>query len=334
MAIDTYQFKLYSNNNLEYKYLVTFSKLCATIQKLMDGTIQGWYQSNFFQEHSDYVVRAMYFPIDWSKYYPVYTQNYKDANIRLGKVSTTIDGFSLDYQNGPVKVIEKQIDRYFNNFLDFEPYTKIKLFIPFFNEITLEPQMVYGKTLTVYVSIDFDSGHSTAYIYADNILIETENGQLGFNLPMGRTNAQEQERAHILNALQLIGTIGAAGMATAFGPAGSTIAASTLLSGTAKYIASEMSSNVNRMTGYTGSDGTKNFLCIDKDIKLIYERPTNVKYPNYHLVGKPTEQAFNDMTNLTGFVQVSEIHFNPKGEKIRMDEIDEIVSLLKSGVVL
>ena len=100
-----------------------------------------------------------------------------------------------------------------------------------------------------------------------------------------------------------------------------------------KTIINAMNDNVDRLVSYDGSQGDATMMAINKDIVGIYEMPQQVVYPSAHLVGKPCRQTLS-LATLTGFTKVGEIHFDPQGEKIFQDEMDEIVNLLHAGVIL
>ena len=67
------------------------------------------------------------------------------------------------------------------------------------------------------------------------------------------------------------------------------------------------------------------------DLPQIYEWqfdtavPEKFPYNKYVNIGSLTSN---------NYIEVGEIHFNPKGNEIYQDEISEIVALLKSGVIL
>ena len=53
-----------------------------------------------------------------------------------------------------------------------------------------------------------------------------------------------------------------------------------------------------------------------------------------HMQGKPTNKYIKLSSITSGYVEVAEVHFNPNGEDIYTQEINEIVSLLRAGVIL
>ena len=100
-----------------------------------------------------------------------------------------------------------------------------------------------------------------------------------------------------------------------------------------KTVINAMNDNVDRLASYEGGQGDASMIAINKSIVGIYEMPQNIVLPNAHLVGKPCRQTLN-LASLTGFTKVGDIHFDPQGERIFQDEMDEIVNLLHAGVIL
>ena len=52
-----------------------------------------------------------------------------------------------------------------------------------------------------------------------------------------------------------------------------------------------------------------------------------------HMQGLPYNK-YTSISSMTGYVEIGEIHFNAGNESIYQVEIDEIVSLLKNGIIM
>ena len=88
---------------------------------------------------------------------------------------------------------------YFNDFRDYEPYTTLELFIPYHGSIALLSSEVLGHMLSVKIAVDLLTGSSTAFIFRDNLIIDQINGNMGVSIPI---NGLEQAtyNANIYNA--------------------------------------------------------------------------------------------------------------------------------------
>lgn len=95
------------------------------------------------------------------------------------KVDTTL---SLMRDCGTVTIPAK------GNFLDYEPYTQIELYIPMCGTIQLDCAQVVGRTLHVIVYYDVTTMACTGCVYRDaaggETLIHTINGTIGASLPL------------------------------------------------------------------------------------------------------------------------------------------------------
>ena len=86
----------------------------------------------------------------------------------------------------------------YNNYLDYEPYTQLQLYVPFFGYITIPTNVVIGSKMYLYLSVDFITGLGTLYITVDvngeETLINTQNSKIAYDLAYGSTNINELER--------------------------------------------------------------------------------------------------------------------------------------------
>ena len=112
----------------------------------------------------------------------------------------TMEGYLIGY-NMQVLLDAGSLDLqpYFNDFRDYEPYTTIELFIPYHGSIALLSSEVLGHMLSVKIAVDLLTGSSTAFIFRDNLIIDQINGNMGVNIPI---NGLEQAtyNANIYNA--------------------------------------------------------------------------------------------------------------------------------------
>lgn len=99
------------------------------------------------------------------------------APIRLGKSEGSAQGYTTYYMFNTILFSGKQIfPRFGNCFLDYEPYTSYEIYVPFCGTRKLRAEDLIGHTVNVRMQIDLITGSCTAYIMADELVIETLNG--------------------------------------------------------------------------------------------------------------------------------------------------------------
>lgn len=244
-----------------------------------------------------------------------------------------------------------RITNSYNNFLDYAPYTKMYLFLPYIGYVDLDVNLIkkgIGKDevyLSIDYAVDFDTGKCTAYISRANaintdntlvspLLIDIKEGVIGFDIPIGRTNASEIAKGYVTTGLTAIG--GAVATALTGGYA-LPLAISTFASSSVSLI---NSSQPHVQKGTIGN--IKNAFCTTQKPFIIVERPqpiniskdnnNNNVYAIASLKGKPCGLKAR-LSLISGFTKVESIHLE-NFTNATEDELQEIESLLKTGVIL
>lgn len=71
-----------------------------------------------------------------------------------------------------------------NNFLDYSPYTEIKLYIPFCGMVELPPNLFINSNVSVDMIIDIISGSCKGIVMCNNTFYTSVNGSLMCSLPL------------------------------------------------------------------------------------------------------------------------------------------------------
>ena len=315
--------------NTEYYQLATWTVASNILWDLLHGNISGYTLSNFFQNDSDYVTKMMYFPFLLDNFCvttPVATGTFKIGKTDYSLPASQTVGSSLKFKEY-VKWFEISSSTH-NNFYDYEPYTHIRLYVPFFDIIEIPCKRFYNGIIG-YISLDVSSGKATLFIESSGTIIHTATAQVGIPLTLGSSNEQEQQRNNVLQGISLVGSL--AGLAGGIAMGNPLIAVGALGLG-ASAVTKALANNVDRLT-VKGATGSRDMLGTDREIEVIIETVKNVKRPNIALKGYPCGDN-KTLSSLSGYTEVGEINFNPSDVPIYDDEVTEIVSLLKSGVIL
>lgn len=338
MSIDNRPYYVYGVNGSTSQYRMGYSDSSKLLRDLIRGTVSGYANvefftsgvnssaSGFFQNLSDYIIDLKFFPLDMSVF--VDGQIITSSFISIGKKALP----QSDYDNygvvnwKPYVLIKQELEftRHFNTFLDFSPYTKIKLYIPFFDLIEIDTVYAYTEKFDVYMAIDTFSGDLSVFIYGHTSgkLFETKTTKVAVTIPIGKTNAEEQQRNQLLSQINYAFAVGSSGLNP-----------SNFIKSTGSLVTQTLQNNVLRLSSYGGSSGGRNDLSVDKSAYVIIERPKDVKYPNRSLKGGVCEDNLL-LNSITGYTEIGNINFNPSNNVIYDDEISEIIQLLRDGVIL
>ena len=117
--------------------------------------------------------------------YPMEIPAVGDTTIVLGKYDTSLHAkpmektayFYLFYGN----TIQPKFG---DSFLDYQPFTKMELYVPFCGTIQINPADILGRKLNVQLVVDFTTGTATGFVMSDNLVIETVNGNIAIDIPV------------------------------------------------------------------------------------------------------------------------------------------------------
>lgn len=141
------------------------------------------------------VIGVKYFPFDIAQYLQILSPNLTGIIIGNNLPPVAVVGLNLrdiETQNNNI-VLDlgtAKFPKYFDNFLDFEPYTTAELYIPYCKRIKITPAFFVGKTISIKLIVDLITGACVGCVYSDNILYYTVEGVIGVDIPVtGRDNA-------------------------------------------------------------------------------------------------------------------------------------------------
>ena len=87
---------------------------------------------------------------------------------------------------------------------DFEPYCKLYVMLPYCGTHELTISKYIGKTVSLKYAIDITTGACTAYLYANNVIMDSFDGTMGVQRPITAVNQQAQVSS-IINGI--MGTV-------------------------------------------------------------------------------------------------------------------------------
>lgn len=239
--------------------------------------------------------------------------------VKIGNVHLTdINGWELSTTIQEKDLGSIRIPTSFNSFLDYDPFTKINLYLPFIGMVPLSTNDVMGGIINIKYRFDMLTGSCLAQIFVTNKYLNNANmyqytGSAAVSLPITSANY-----SRIFGSA--IATIGSAAGAIATG--GATLAGTALMAGTSALTSGVDIKRSGSMTSNTGAlGGMKPYVVISTPVS---EQPMN--YNN--LIGNMSNK-YAKVSNLTGYNELESFKLNvPDATE---SEKAEIESILKSG---
>lgn len=294
-----------------------------------------------FENPLDSVVSIRCFPFNITQSGVVSPPN---ENVIVGRIQLSEISAPKVRQNiAPIDYTIDIVPKYYNSFLDYEPYTSVQLYLPYIGYVNLEPRKVMGNKLKVSYVVDLFTGNATAYVQVRETLTETYNvimiceGKISIDIPITARNAAETVRNMLMTGLgigagQLTAKVGAVASAAMSQGATAPLGAVSVITNEISSSVSMISAMREHITKGAQGDGY-NAWYAPQSPHLIITR-TRAKYPdNYaHYYGKPSGKT-SRLRDLEGFTRVSSVHVENVATATQ-DELTEIERLLKTGVIL
>ena len=177
--------------------------ICDTISEDDFNNFEGKIKDEFLTTNPiDSIISLKRFPFDIP-----HTFSNTKVNVKLGKSEGTAQGYRTF--NVVFGVNFKGIDifpRFGNSFLDYSPYTKYELYIPFCGIVEIDPGDILGHKLNLQLRIDLFTGSVIAYIMAGSLVVGTANGSCALEQVLSGTQSATLN-SQILNGIINLQTI-------------------------------------------------------------------------------------------------------------------------------
>ena len=127
------------------------------------------------------------------------TQPIQIGRTQLNTSATKIKGLNAIIDLGSIN-----LRNYFDSFLDYEPYSTATLYIPYCGSIQLSLNDTIGKTISVKLIVDYNSGICTAVVFSDGIPIVYKNGVIGQQISVTGTDNATMASNAISSSLNML----------------------------------------------------------------------------------------------------------------------------------
>ena len=224
--------------------------------------------------------------------------------------------------------------------LDYAPYTKISIHLPYIGTRTLDTDEVMGKTIGLKYKVDILSGACVAEIAVDGSVMYEFAGNMALDIPI-----TAQDHRQLLATLATIGVTAAGAGLAALGGAGAVAgagAAASEAAGATGITAATVAQVGNAAVGVVmaakptieraGGLGSAAGWCGVQTPYILIESPEQSLPKNYmSFNGYPCNMSFT-LSQLTGYTQCETVRF---GSAHATDpEMQEVIANLQAGAVL
>lgn len=243
----------------------------------------------------------------------------QSREVTVGNISTGVNMTVADTQYARVRCGSVKIPKHWDGYMDYSPYTKLQIFLPYIGFRQLNIDECMGKTLGVEYHIDCLTGSCTAFVTCNGSVFYEYSGQCSTLVPFTGSNWNSV----IQSAVSIAGAVGvtmASGGASA--PAVAMAGASTVNTVVNNKEDINKSSALGGGAGILGNQ--KPFICLIRPNQCV---PANQNkftgYPSYRTV---------TLGSISGFTIVEDVHL----ENLTATDAEkmEIENKLKSGVIL
>ena len=281
-----------------------------------------WYGGSIIDDLKHFFQSPMeaIFSVGMLPFTPSDTTNY---NIYVGSLDANTTGALVNDTVEKISMGSITFDGYYGSALDFNPYTKIEIFLPYCGNFSLNPDEVMGHTISVDYYCDSVSGDCVAFVSDEDRVLYQVKGNCFVQIPL----AARDFTAQYASAIGAVGTV-AAGLAASVASGGMSAPIAVGMGTSMASNAMNAKTHIARAGGVSGMAG---FMSIQNPYVII-------TIPNQCL---PEFQAEHQgyplfvtkaLKEFSGFTKVYEIHLD--GLDCTDAEAKEIYDLLKGGVIL
>lgn len=237
-----------------------------------------------------------------------------EVDVHIGTLNTGVNGVHVrDYYN-TIDLGAIDITEYWQSFLDYQPYTRLKLFLPYIGIVDLPTDQFMNQSIGIKYRIDVLSGACIAVISNSTNIICQFTGNCATKMPISASD----HSSIISNSL--VGLTAVAGNVATGNVAGTVASSANVMLGLKEKIQ------------ISGSLSTNHGILVNDTPYLMIERPTSDIPAGYGALKGFTSNISLKLSACSGFTKVSDIKLD--GISATDEEKTELLALLQTGVYL
>lgn len=279
-----------------------------------------------FNDPMDMIIGLSIFPV-------TPTVSDSPGTIKLGNIDSEVSSNVLSSQFKRIDLGTINLEEVYNSYLDYAPYTKVQIFLPFIGIRDLDCDDVMGKAIHLTYSIDMLSGACVAHVLVNGSTMYEYGGSCNEQVPL-----TARDLTTIFSGIASVVATGAGAVAAisagiaalpAEASAGAVLGTAGVgVTGAGASIARNVISSKPSVEHGSGIGGTTGYLSSKKPY-LIVQRPRLCHPANQeHFTGYPGFIYVSALSQLEGFtkmvnVELTRIHATDA-------ELEEIAEWLMS----
>ena len=251
---------------------------------------------------------------------PVAVPNGGTKTVNVGNVSTGISMTVAASQYVEVDCGTLNVEEYWGSYLDYDPYTKAEIYLPYCGTHALQVDDIMGKAVHVKYHVDILSGACCAYVKCGSSVMYSFVGQCSSSIPISAN-----DWTNVVNgALTIAASVGSL-IATGGASAPMAVGAAAAVTGT--IYGGGIKQNVEK-SGSMG--GTGGMLAVQTPY-LILTRPRQALPKKQNTYTGYPSFITTKLSDLKGYTEIDSIRIT--GVPATDAELNELESILKSGVI-
>ena len=251
---------------------------------------------------------------------PVAVPNGGTKTVNVGNVSTGISMTVAASQYVEVDCGTLNVEEFWGSYLDYDPYTKAEIYLPYCGTHALQVDDIMGKSVHVKYHVDILSGACCAYVKCGGSVMYSFVGQCSSSIPISAN-----DWTNVVNgALTIAASVGSL-IATGGASAPMAVGAAAAVTGT--IYGGGIKQNVEK-SGSMG--GTGGMLAVQTPY-LILTRPRQALPKKQNTYTGYPSFITTKLSDLKGYTEIDSIRIT--GVPATNAELNELESILKSGVI-
>ena len=247
---------------------------------------------------------------------PVAVPDGGSQSVTVGNISTGVSMNKAASQYVEVDCGSLSIKEFWGAYLDYDPFTKAELYLPYCGTHAIAVDDIMGKTVHIKYHVDILSGACCCYVKCGESVLYTFVGQCSSSIPVSAGDYTNVING-IITVAASVGSLVATGGASA----------PTAIPALASTAVNSMKPTIEKSGSMSGTGG---MLAVQTPY-LIVTRPKQALPTDQNTFTGYPSFINEKLSDLSGFTQIEEIRLT--GMSASDAEITEIETLLKTGVI-